>query len=230
MLLSDRRLEIEERAQALRFEIYDQRQWIWPDRNPRGLDVADPQIAAQVLGINFEYLEEIGFSIPSQKFETAGLLDRRKGKIVVARKYGPQVMRFTAGHELGHWVLHETDITQHRDLPIKGLERETSDPLEREADHFAACFLMPRKYVADQFKARFLCDGQFVFDENSAHFLRPYDVGSLLYPARNSLMREIVLASAKSYTGRHFDSLATLFKVSIETMAIRIKELGLVRP
>src|SRR2546426_4114470 len=79
MLLSDRRLEIEERAQALRFEIFDQRQWIWPDRNPRGLDVADPQIAAQILGINFEYLEEIGFSIPSQKFETAGLLDRRKG-------------------------------------------------------------------------------------------------------------------------------------------------------
>ena len=40
---------------------------------------------------------------------------------------------------------------------------------------------------------------------------------------------EKILARAKSYGGRPFESLAVMFKVSIATMAIRIKELGLVR-
>jgi hypothetical protein len=52
---------------------------------------------------------------------------------------------------------------------------------------------------------------------------------SLLYPPKDSLVRERALASASTFQGKHFDSLATLFKVSVETMAIRIKELGLVR-
>ena len=135
-----------------------------------------------------------------------------------------------AAHEVGHIVLHpdEKRLDFHRDLPIQGLEREVRDPIEKEADYFAACLLMPRAYVAQQFRARFLCDGQFIFDQNTAYMLRPYDVESLLYP-RRPLQREIVLASAKTIAGRHFDSLAQVFRVSIETMAIRIKELRLVR-
>lgn len=233
ILWSDRKLEIDEKSRVLRVQVYEQRRLFWPDREPRGLEVADPAIAAQVLGIDYQELEEIAFNIlPSDRYETAGLLDRRKGRIYVARKFGPQVKRFTAAHEVGHVVLHEDEkgLDQHRDLPIQGLERNVRDPIEREADYFAACFLMPRGYVAEQLKLRFLCDGQFVFDQNSAYMLRPYEVPSLLYPPRNSLLREVVLASATSYAGRPFDSLATVFKVSKETMAIRIRELGLVRP
>jgi Zn-dependent peptidase ImmA (M78 family) len=231
MLWSDRQLEIEEKSRTLREQVYAQRQFFWPDREPRGLEVADPAIAAQVVGLDYQELEEIAFNVlPAERYETAGLLDRRKGRIYVATKYGLEVKRFTGAHELGHVVLHEDEkrFDFHRDLPILGLERTVRDPLEKEADHFAGCFLMPRRYVAEQFRARFRCNGQFVFDDNTAYMLRPYNVASLLYP-RRPLQREIVLASAKSFDGRHFDSLAQLFKVSIETMAIRIKELGLVR-
>jgi Zn-dependent peptidase ImmA (M78 family) len=230
-MLPSRKEDIEHLAKVLRHQVYDQRRSFWPDREPRGLEIADPEIAAQALGIHFQYLQAIAFDIPgtSERSEIAGLIDRRKGTIVVAQRFGLEVMRFTAAHELGHWQLHETEVIQHRDLPIIGLERETRDPLEREADYFAACFLMPRGYVTQQFKLRFPSDGPFVCDDAAVHHLRVYSRDSLLYPQANSLVREKILARAKSYGGQPFEPLAALFKVSIETMAIRIKELGLVR-
>ena len=230
MLYPSRKEEIERSALVLRHEIYDQRRSFWPDREPRGLEVVDPELAAQVLGIHFEYLQEIAFDIPgtSKRSEIGGLLDRRKGKILVARCFGTEVMRFTAAHELGHYRMHD-EVVQHRDLPIEGLERDISDPLEREADYFAACFLMPRGYVGKQFRARFPSDGPFVCDDAAVHHLRVYSRDSLLYPPPNSLVREKILARARSYGGRPFSSLAEHFKVSVATMAIRIRELGLVR-
>ena len=117
----------------------------------------------------------------------------------------------------------------HRDLPIKGLEEAPTDPLEREANYFAACFLMPRGYVTDQFRQRFPSNGPLRIDDAAVAHLGIYDRDALLYPTPGSLTRERIFARAKSYAGRPFVPLAELFQVSIETMAIRIQELGLIR-
>jgi Zn-dependent peptidase ImmA (M78 family) len=46
---------------------------------------------------------------------------------------------FTIAHELGHWTLH------------KNLVGKRSKQIEREADRFATCLLMPEKWVREAF-------------------------------------------------------------------------------
>ena len=46
---------------------------------------------------------------------------------------------FTIAHELGHWVLH------------RNLTGERTTQMEREADWFATCLLMPEKWVREEF-------------------------------------------------------------------------------
>lgn len=46
---------------------------------------------------------------------------------------------FTIAHELGHWTLH------------KNLVGKRSKQIEREADWFATCLLMPEKWVREAF-------------------------------------------------------------------------------
>jgi len=221
-------VEIEEEAKRLRRQIYEKRRDYWPDREPHAFEMIDPEIGAHVLGVKLHYAPNLSFAIPDRKYETAGILLRPRKMIAVATRFGPEVARFTAAHEVGHWLLHPKEKL-HRDFPIKGLEREAPNPLEREADRFAAFFLMPSHFVKKMFERMFLTD-LFVFNDATAYHLRPYDVPALLYPEKDSMIRERALASAKSFNGVHFEkSLAGLFQVSVATMAIRIKELGLVR-
>ncbi|MGB7541899.1 MAG: ImmA/IrrE family metallo-endopeptidase [Burkholderiales bacterium] len=222
--------EIESKARDLQQRIWAERASLWPDREPHPLDALDPLVAGRVLDIDFQYFEELKFDVNDNKYETAGLLNRPGRKIAIARRYGPEVMRFTGAHELGHWTLHPSSVTFHRDLPIKGLERKARDPREREADYFAACFLMPAKLVANVFRSMFRTNNPFEFDDTTAFHLRPNDTESLLTPDVDSYDREVALATARSFGGRHFEkSLAQLFQVSVATMAIRIRELKLVR-
>ena len=158
-------------------------------------------------------------------------MDRPSKNIVIASRFGNEVARFTAGHELGHWDLHPREVNIHRDLPVNGLERDVKDPIEREADHFSACFLMPERLVRKVFHEMFLTEGKpFVFNQLAIYNLHTNEFDELLYPAIDSYERELTLARARSFGRRHYQrSLAELFQVSAATMAIRIRELRLVR-
>lgn len=221
---------IENLARELLVQIWDKRKEFWPDREPSLFEIPDPELAAFLLGINFEYREELGrFGFRGTHFEVAGQLDRNVGKISISRKFSPEVMRFTGAHEIGHWMMHPGERL-HRDRPIKGLEYQASarSLYESEADYFAACFLMPSKLVVRAFELSFLTK-KFVFDDASAFQLSPSDQGGLLWPREGSLDRELALATAESYGGLRFNSLAKRFQVSAKTMAIRIKELNLIQ-
>lgn len=91
VLIEARKRQIENEAIRLRWEIWNKRAQFWPGRQPHPLEILDPQIAARVLGVELQYFQELSFDIPQQKFETAGLLDRAKGMIAIARCYGPEV-------------------------------------------------------------------------------------------------------------------------------------------
>jgi Zn-dependent peptidase ImmA (M78 family) len=54
--------------------------------------------------------------------------------------------RFTAAHELGHFVLHRATMGRFRadtDETLKEAEQDVADPMEREANRFAVELLMP---------------------------------------------------------------------------------------
>ncbi|MGH8687531.1 MAG: ImmA/IrrE family metallo-endopeptidase [Burkholderiales bacterium] len=228
MLTPQRKRQIENEAIRLRWDIWNERGKLWPGRHPHPLEVLNAQIAANILGYDLQYVPALSLPFSDTGGETAGVLDRPKKTILVAECYGREVRSFTSGHELGHVVLHDQRV-MHRDLPIRGLEQESTDPVEREANYFAGCYLMPPDFLARVFKDMFGA-APFTFDYAAASFLRPQDSGSLLYAPHGSLTRYRALASARSYAVRAFGrSLAEMFQVSIATMAIRLRELDLVR-
>lgn len=222
--------DIETRARKLQMQIWDQRHVIWPDREVSPLEMLDPEIAAFVLGVKYEFHEEIRLLGQSNQYEIAGLFDRQLGKIAVSSRFPDETIRFTGAHEIGHYLLHPGHV-MHRDRPIKGLAGSTYNraPQEVEADYFAACFLMPRKLVKEALESTFLTEAPFVFDDDAAFWLSPGNPGALLRPYEGNRDRAHALATAQSYGGRHFVSLSKLFRVSSGSMAIRLQELGLIQ-
>lgn len=222
--------DIEKKARELQLQIWEERKKLWPGKEPTLVSMLDPEIAAKVLGIDFDRYEELGrFGDGQSRYEVAGMLDRQSRRIAVSRRFPLETVRFTGAHEIGHWLLHDDDEVMHRDRPIKGLERgKPRPPREREADHFAACFLMPAKPLKNAFESIY---GRLplVFDDNVAFRLCPSDPDSLLRPYEGAMDRAFAAASAEHYCGRNFYSLAKQFCVSSTSMAIRIKELGLIR-
>ena len=218
-----RRAEIEEKAHELLALIWERQGELWPLGVP-ALQRLDPAAGAKVLGIAF-YDNVPLMALDNARSQLAGIIDRQAKKIAVSCVFDSVTRRFTAAHELGHYLLH-TGKTMHRDIapPAMGQRR---DVYETEANHFAACFLMPRKLIHKHFRERFGSETPFVFTDASAFFLRPSNPHSLLYADLREQTK--ALATATTYAGQHFVSLAEEFHVSPSAMAIRIEELGLVK-
>ena len=79
----------------------------------------------------------------------AGFIDFDRDAIVVNFEDPETRQRFTIAHELAHWVLHRDDPRWNRDLGVlmrRPIAGET-DPLEQEANFFAACLLVPLRFI-----------------------------------------------------------------------------------
>ncbi len=222
--------DIEYAARSLQHDIWRAQARFWPSGAPNPIGMLDPVAAARILGIDFELCEELGrFGDGNDRFETAGMLNRQAGKIAVSRRFPLETIRFTGAHEIGHWLLHPDNV-MHRDRPIRGLANETYSrpPQEKEADYFAACFLMPRKLLTAVFK-QFFHKIPFIFNDTTSFWLCQSEPESLLRADEGSLEQALSIASAENFEGKHFNSLSKQFGVSASTMAIRIKELDLIR-
>lgn len=224
---------IENAVHDLHARIWRARSSLWAaEQMPAPVEMLDPAVAARLLDIEFEMHDELGsrFSGGDARFEIAGLLDRQAKKIAISRRFPAETRRFTAAHELGHWLLHPGNV-MHRDRPVGGLEfgppRRRGE--EREADRFAALFLMPAKLVTKRFEQSFGITAPLTIDDAAAFWLCPSNPGFLLGADLNSLEREVAVAATRSFNNRPFDSLARYFGVSIASMAIRLRELKLVR-
>lgn len=101
-------------------------------------------IEAHDIGLSFEELED----------DHSGLLlvEDGEAEIVINSTHHPNRQRFTAAHELGHFVLHAqgkdrqfVDTAFNRDsASARGTKQE-----EIEANRFAAEVLMPRSLIVD---------------------------------------------------------------------------------
>ena len=221
---------IEHRVKSLHAEIYRSAELLHSKYSGNPLELLEPQILAQVLGAYYSEqpgLSQQPFPYRGQRMETAGLMDRRSNRIVIDSNFSIVVRRFTGAHECGHWNMHPKE-RMHRDRPLDGNPTNHVRPLmEREADYFAATFLMPRRLVIQEFKSRFGTD-QLVFNNTVSHQVCPERVDELLSAEPNSLVREKHLAGLNIVERNHRPSLSQLFRVSETAMAIRIRELNLV--
>lgn len=221
------RTQIQAKVKELHKELWRAKELLWPDQSVQPIQMLEPWAVAHILGITYDELPNLG-STRFTNFKVAGSLDRQANRIAVSTEFSPTTVRFTAAHEIGHWEMHTGQI-MHRDRPITGSTLEARPPLEREADYFAACLLMPAQLLADYFSQLFQTKIPLSIDDTVAFHLSPHDHQSLTRADQNSLERELAVAKCRSFGGFHFDSLAQIFRVSDLAMALRLKELGLIR-
>lgn len=191
----------------------------------------EPEVAAHVLGVEYVEMPNLGdprFGYRGQHLKIAGSIDRGLNRISVSTEFKHNTVRFTGAHEVGHWVLHP-DQVMHRDLPVEGLTTKHRNRKEKEADYYAACYLMPSRLLGDMFSKLFCTTIPLAIDETVAFHLNPQDPQSLLLADDESLERELAVARCESFGTQRFNSLAKIFRVSDLAMAIRIKELKLIR-
>lgn len=204
---------------------------IWRGRVALGIDawsplrMLEPAIAAAVLGVHFEEVDGLGqMGPPGPLTEVAGRIDRSRKLIQVSLRFPVVVRRFTGAHEVGHWLIHPQAV-MHRDRPAEGGRGITPRSREeREADYFAACFLIPERRVLAAYRRRFGTPPLRV-NEEVAFALSPDDPDAVYAASPEQLAG--MLAAFKHH--RLFPlSLAEEFRVSVSAMAYRLLELGAV--
>ncbi|MCP3963543.1 MAG: TIR domain-containing protein [bacterium] len=233
-----------ERARKILRKVYRRWRSIWEHR-PDPLDMLDPEIALRHLhGYTVEWVPEIPVERRGVKDKVAGLLDRRARKILISSFFGPLVGRFTLAHELGHLEMHSEHVL-YRDPPRACPTGERNPPgqvatddlwssEEREADQFAAEYLMPRRQLEPRFRRQFgmdRFDTNLTFEElaNRLHLsidgrVRASDLEKMDRRTISRLVARSLPFSAE--TGDR--SLAQLFRVSHEAMAIQLEDHDLV--
>ena len=218
---------IEKEARRLQVEIYGRRDMRFQFGVPDIPTLFDPRNVADHCDLYYEERDKLGTDYRGGG-EAAGIWQRDRSTILVSTRFPYETRRFTAGHEIGHYILHPHvgDRTLHRELPIGG-SRGHRPPLEREADYFSACLLMPRGAIEKEFDARFGSKHPLVLTETVAYHLKA-DAGQLFAQPHGSLMFAEAVARAQRFDRRNFESLARYFGVSATTMAIRLEELDLV--
>ena len=223
---------IEQEASELLRMLWRDRYHLWGDQDITPLQARDPRKAALAYGFEYRELPNLGdpkFIHGGSGPQIAGLIDRQANRIAISQEFSPTVKLFTGAHEIGHLALHKGEV-MHRDRALDGRPvGGPRNPEEREADFFAACFLMPAKLVADRFRRLFLCGDQLHFNDTVAYHLDAHNIEGLLYASADSLERELALARCQRFNNLNVVSLATQFGVSDSAMALRLKELGLVR-
>ncbi len=224
--------QIQNHAKYIHKEIWGNKHLLWPNQQLTPLQMLSPEVAAEILGLTYVEFQELDsgpFTFRGKRMRVAGLLDRQAKKIAVATQFSKEIVRFTAAHEIGHWLLHPYEI-MHRDRPTDGSSNlEKARPImEKEADYFSACFLMPENLLITKFEEVFGKE-PFIFDDGASFSMNPSDPDMLLNADKDSLDREFALARCTAYKGRQIYSLSKKFGVSDSAMAIRLKELRLIR-
>jgi Zn-dependent peptidase ImmA (M78 family) len=104
----------------------------------------DPVKIAQNLGIKVNFV-----TLSADNRNVSGFYDPADNAIYVNEAEYPKRQTFTIAHELGHALLHR-DWAKSEDYKVlmRDPDADTSDPIEKEANAFAAHLLVPRHMLA----------------------------------------------------------------------------------
>ena len=119
----------------------------------RKADVGRPPVPVEQLA------SRLGVQLRYEPFdgELSGMLSQEDGQITVGVNalHPRSRQRFTVAHELGHLMLHGQHVRVHVDRHFRVLQRrdgrssQAVDPIEIEANAFAAELLMPAGMLKD---------------------------------------------------------------------------------
>src|SRR6185312_13542047 len=215
--------DLEKLVREFQNALWIYREDIWKGKSPEfPIQVLKPDIIfRKVLGYTYSEEASLGIhTVGETRFETAGVIDKSKKVVQVSRNFLPESMLFTAAHELGHALLHDQTVL-HRDRSLDGSSSTALTPEEAQANKFASFFLMPASAVrlvfVDVFKTN-----RFLVTEANVLALRSGDVTSFRSQCQNPRGLARILANADYFGGVSFRPLREVFKVSTETMAIRL--------
>ena len=219
--------DISELARDLQVVMWKYQDLIYKDNESRNiLDVIQPSRAIRMFKYDYKEVETLGDD--AEAATIGGVIDNSTDTISIAKMYPEDVRRFTAAHELGHALMHQ-GLIMHRDIPRDApVEHENRAIEEVQSDQFAAYFLMPAKTVTELFKRLFQVNylARNAFTAEKLGFMS-YREFQLRYKTVRELSREV--AKTKYFNLQPFQPIHKIFGVSIEAMAIRLEELGLVR-
>lgn len=221
--------KIEEISYNLRKVIWNNRIHIWKDEIPDNvIEMIKPEIILELLDYSYQVDKTLGsYYSEGIEYDVAGVIDKTKMNVSISYWQEPEVQRFTTAHELGHAILHD-EVVQHRDRSLSHSDTKNSDPLEVEANKFASSFLIPRDLLNNLFQKNFKTsqienDSETIFSLNIN-----YDDFTNKYDSLRKFSR--LIASTSRFSSNYFEkSLAETFGVSVEAMAIRLENIGLVR-
>lgn len=100
---------------------------------------------AEMSGVNIVFVD-----FGKHREEVSGLCDFKTKRIYVNQDDSPERQAFTMAHELGHWILHrEIFLEDPESYPVlpRFSDPNRGDPLEKEANKFAACLLVPERLL-----------------------------------------------------------------------------------
>lgn len=218
--------EVEGIAHELHTRMWRHRRRVFPDAQTIApIAMLTPEIGLGFLGFELEFADTLGqFQAGGTLVEVAGTIDIPNKRVQVSTQFVRAVRNFTAAHELGHAALHQ-QTGLHRDRPLDG-SLTVRDRREYEADKFASYFLMPRKLVKGEFELTF-GPSPFRLGELTAFalFARAPDARVRAMSERDVSR---VISAATRYNGVDIVPLSERFGVSVEAMAIRLEELGLI--
>lgn len=223
-----RREIIADQARFLQLELWNSRDRIaWFRKPEHPLDVLEPGVALTLKGYTVESVPSLApVMVAGVRREIAGEIDRETQVVRISCAFHGNEQRYTAAHELGHAILHPRGESIHRDRPMD-FAHSHKEPEEKEADWFAAYFLMPERQVRPIFKQLFATD-RFELTEDTAFALCTSSIEDVLEQCMSIRHFSLMLARAIRYRGIGIPSLASIFRVSDTAMAIRLEELGLV--
>jgi formiminotetrahydrofolate cyclodeaminase len=219
--------EIEEIASAFQNIIWKNKQYLWRKDIDDPINILKPDIVLKKI-LGYQYYNVASLDNNQLKSKTAGIIDQKEKVVYISKKFQKVEQNFTTAHELGHAIFHNQTVI-HRDRPLDG-SRET-DPknfTEYQADKFATYFLMPSKQIREVFFEWF-GTSRFVVNENNSYRLIGKGPSDLRLKFRNlhQLARE--LASTNKFGPiTNLVPMASLFRVSVGAMAIRLEELDLI--
>lgn len=104
-------------------------------------------------GLTVMYASLADFHTSDNK-EVCALLSVKNKVIIIEETDNPQRQRFSIAHELGHWRLHRAEIEKN---PLLGLVPRAPmgkeiEPIEIEANYFAAHLLVPSNLLKEWFE------------------------------------------------------------------------------
>ncbi len=220
--------KIETEVHWLHKQIYKAKGSLFPaDAHP--LTMLRPEIAAEVLDLSYVTIDRIRSD--QYGLEVAGLLDLPDQTMYISQKFDYKIQRFTAAHECGHALMHPElahGELMHRDFPNANMQTYKRSAREQEADYFAACYLIPEKILRQEFEARF-GKPPLRLSQTVAFHLAGSSSSDLFIEPSGGLRFPMTVATKNSFNGYGFKSLADHFSVSATAMAIRLRELELVR-